>query len=145
MPKDITPKHFELCKRKKWTVVQALHNDEWIRKLSIAISIEHLTQFVQLVEGVDDDISWKLTPNGQYSAAFAYKLQLFGLIESCMNKMVWKVWAPPKVKNHAWLALQNRIWMAIKEAWAGQLCDLLGLQTNRGDQQPPLRLLPLHR
>jgi hypothetical protein len=27
-PKDIAPKIIELCKRKKWTVAQALHDNE---------------------------------------------------------------------------------------------------------------------
>jgi hypothetical protein len=121
MPKDIAPKIYEICKRKNWKVAQALHEDEWIKKLSAeaTISIEHLTQFVQLwsliqnvhlVEEVEDDIRLKLTGNGQYSAASAYKLQFLGLIESPINKIVWKAWTPPKVKNHAWLALQNRLW-----------------------------------
>jgi hypothetical protein len=37
---------------------------------------------VQLLEGVDDDITWKLTASGQYSAASAYRMQFLGLIES---------------------------------------------------------------
>jgi hypothetical protein len=123
MPKDIAPKIFELCKRKNWTVAQALLNNEWILKLrtEATLSLDHLSQFVLLwaliqrvhiVENVDDDISWKLTANGQYSAASAYKLQFFGLVESNMNNIVWRAWAPPKVKNHAWLSLQNRLWTA---------------------------------
>jgi hypothetical protein len=50
MPKDIAPKIFEICKRKKRKVAQALHNDEWIKKLvgDVTLSIEHLSQFVQL-------------------------------------------------------------------------------------------------
>jgi hypothetical protein len=62
-----------------------LHDDEWVRKLALdaTTSIEHLTQFVQLWaniqavhlrEDVEDDITWKLATNGQYSAASAYKL-----------------------------------------------------------------------
>jgi hypothetical protein len=47
-----------------------------------------------------------------YSAASAYKLQFFGLIESSMYKLMWKAWARAKVKNHAWLVLQNRLWTA---------------------------------
>jgi hypothetical protein len=45
MPKDIAPKIFGLCKRKKWTLAHALHDNEWIRKLSTddTLSIEHLT------------------------------------------------------------------------------------------------------
>jgi hypothetical protein len=116
MPKDMAPKIYEICKRKNWKVAQALHEDEWIKKLSVeaTISIEHLTQFVQLwaliqnvhlIEDVEDGIRWKLTGNGKYYAASAYKLQYFSLIESPINKVVWKAWAPPKVKNHAWLAL----------------------------------------
>jgi hypothetical protein len=123
MPKDVVPKIFDICKRKKWTVAQALHNDEWIAKLSDAatISIDHLDQFVKLwaliqrvhlTEGVEDDITWKLTANGQYSEASAYKLQFFVLVESSLNNWVWKAWGPPKVKHHAWLALQNRLWTA---------------------------------
>jgi hypothetical protein len=42
----------------------------------------------------------------------AYTFQFFGLIESPMNKLIWKAWAPPKVKNHVWLALRNRLSMA---------------------------------
>jgi hypothetical protein len=87
----------------------------------MTLSMEQLSQFVQLWaliqnvhldEHVEDEIAWKLTGNEQYSAASAYKLQFLGLVESCMYKLVWKAWAPPKVKNHAWLALQNRLWTA---------------------------------
>jgi hypothetical protein len=33
MPKDIAPKIFKLCKRKKWTMANALKDNEWIKKL----------------------------------------------------------------------------------------------------------------
>jgi hypothetical protein len=123
MPKDIAPKIFELCKRKNWKVAQALHEDAWIKNLSTeaTLSIDHLSQFVQLWaliqgvhlnEDVEDDIIWKLTGNGQYSAASTYKLQFFSLVESSLYTIVWKFWDLPKVKNHAWLALQNRLWTA---------------------------------
>jgi hypothetical protein len=49
-PKDIAPQIFKIFKRKKWTVANALKEDEWIKKLSneATLSIEHITQFVQL-------------------------------------------------------------------------------------------------
>jgi hypothetical protein len=61
---------------------------------------------------VEDDIKWKLAGSGQYSAASAYKLQFFGLMELNMNTLVWMPWATPKAKNHTWLAIQNRLWTA---------------------------------
>jgi hypothetical protein len=54
--------------------------------LEANFTLEHLTQFiniwilhqsVSLVDDVDDSIHWKLTINGQYSAASAYKLLIF--------------------------------------------------------------------
>jgi hypothetical protein len=68
-----------------------------------------LIRNVQLNDDLDDDIRWKLTSNGEYST---YNLQFFGLIESSFYKLVWKAWAMAKAKNHAWLALQNRLWTA---------------------------------
>jgi hypothetical protein len=43
----------------------------------------------------------------KYSVATTCKLQLLGLVDSNMNKMIWKACASPKVKNLAWLALQS--------------------------------------
>ena len=71
-----------------------------------------LLQDVNLDHDVDDEITWRLTANGQYTAASAYKAQFFGAISTNMKRMVWRPWAPPKVKFFAWLALQNRVWTA---------------------------------
>jgi hypothetical protein len=56
--------------------------------------------------------TWKLTGNVQYSTASEYKLQFFSLVESSLNKIIWKAWATPNAKNHTLLVLQNRLWMA---------------------------------
>jgi hypothetical protein len=39
MPKDIAPKKFEICKRNIWKVAQALHDDEWVRKLAEDVTL----------------------------------------------------------------------------------------------------------
>ena len=65
-----------------------------------------------LDEHSKDDIIWKHSTDGLYSTPTAYKVRFLGLTLSPMNFMVWKVWAPPKVKFFAWLALQDRIWTA---------------------------------
>jgi hypothetical protein len=55
-------------------------------------------------------------------------LGCYSLVHFDMNSIVWKAWAPPKVKNHAWLALQYRLWTAYrlaKRGWPNSgLCPL---------------------
>jgi hypothetical protein len=92
-------KIFESSKRKKYKVDQAIVNGTWIANIIIGntFSEVHLAQFielwllvndVQLHTGVEDSIVWKLTANGQYFAASAYKLQFLGLVQSTMNTIV---------------------------------------------------------
>jgi hypothetical protein len=83
-----------------------------------------LIENIQLRDGVEDDIVWRLKANGEYSSKSAYEIQFIGAIASNMNKLVWKAWAPPKVKFFAWLLLQNRIWTADRlQARGWQNCD----------------------
>jgi hypothetical protein len=118
-------------------VAQALHEDAWVGNikgqpwcmklphwvgdinLEQTFTMEHFAQYVELwvltrevhlQAHVDDEITWKLTESGQYSAALAYKMQFLGLVSSNLDKWVWNAWAPPKVKSNAWIALQNRLW-----------------------------------
>jgi hypothetical protein len=49
---------------------------------------------------------------------------------------VWKAWVPPKVKNHAWLVLQNRLWTADrlqKRGWENCGLCLLCKQTEENN------------
>uniref|UniRef100_A0A8R7UEH6 Reverse transcriptase zinc-binding domain-containing protein n=1 Tax=Triticum urartu TaxID=4572 RepID=A0A8R7UEH6_TRIUA len=71
-----------------------------------------LLQEIHLDGLVEDDIVWKHTLSGHYSAASAYKAQFLVMVLSPMDQMVWKVWAPSKVKFFASLAIQDRIWTA---------------------------------
>jgi hypothetical protein len=63
-------------------VREGLHHDFWIEKLATneISTTNHLVEFVELwslinevhlVEGSKDDITWKLTNSGEYSAASA--------------------------------------------------------------------------
>ena len=146
-PKDIAPLIHEASMRKNWKVREALKHNAWILKInpSTSISAEHVTQFftlwmllheVHLDELSEDDILWKHSVSGHYSAASAYKAQFLGLVLSPMDKMVWKVWAPPKVKFFAWLALQDRIWTAdrlAKRGWPNfDLCPLCKREQESG-------------
>ena len=122
-PSDIAPSIFLLCKRKKWTVQEALRDNAWIRQLNLAdgLSVEHLVQFVDLWTrlqdlvlnpDIPDYISWRSTTSGDYSASSAYRLQFDGSTLSLMDSLVWKAWAPPKYKFFVWLIIQDRVWTA---------------------------------
>jgi hypothetical protein len=67
---------FASSKRKSWKVNKALEGNAWVRKITLdeSFTTDHLSQFVELWvklqgvhlnEEVADDISWKLTANGQ--------------------------------------------------------------------------------
>ncbi|KAI4994259.1 hypothetical protein ZWY2020_029307 [Hordeum vulgare] len=122
-PMDIAPLIFAASKRKNWVVRDALRDNVWVHNInhSANLSINHIVQFVDLwvcleqfqhVLDVEDDISWKFEANGEYTVASAYRIQFLGSMTTTMNKTIWMVWAPPKVKFFSWLATQNRIWTA---------------------------------
>ena len=121
--KDIAPLIFESSWRKKWKVQQAMQDNAWVTsiKMDHSFTMDHLSQYVvlwsllqnvSLTSNVEDEIEWKLTENGQYSAASAYEVQFLGMVLSNLEKTLWKAWAPPKTKFFAWLATQNRLWTA---------------------------------
>ena len=75
--------------------------------------------------------------HGEYSAKSAYKAQFMGAILTPMKKVIWKVWAPPKVKFFAWLAIQNLVWTADRRERRG--CKIVvSARYARGSSSPPL-------
>uniref|UniRef100_A0A453PZ75 Reverse transcriptase zinc-binding domain-containing protein n=1 Tax=Aegilops tauschii subsp. strangulata TaxID=200361 RepID=A0A453PZ75_AEGTS len=122
-PRDITPKIFEISKRKACVVSKALDNHSWIHQINTqeGLTLTHIQQFAKLWEmlagvtlrnDMQDTISWKFTTNGEYSASTAYLAQFADLTYNTNNATIWKMWAPPKCKFFAWLVLQNRVWTA---------------------------------
>ena len=122
-PKDIAPLVFEASRRKNWKVREAITQNAWMLTIrrDITITGQHVREFFilwMLIHDIhldihsEDDIIWKHSSDGSYSASTAYNAQFLGLTLSPMDSMVWKMWAPPKVKFFSWLALQDRIWTA---------------------------------
>lgn len=73
------PLIFATSKRKCWMVREALLDNAWVDKIgtSIGLTMEHIVEFmdlwvhldrIQLRDDAEDDITWKLTMNGEYSA-----------------------------------------------------------------------------
>jgi hypothetical protein len=76
--------------------------------------LEHLWQFIDLCvnlrvvyldESMEDDITWKFSVNAEY---LPYNVQILGATLTNMNRMVWKILAPYKIKSFACLAIQNQ-------------------------------------
>jgi hypothetical protein len=67
-----------------------LGNDFTMAHFSQFLDLWTLCQGVQLHEAVDDDITWNITANGQYSAKSAYKVQFIGSAASYLHKSVWR-------------------------------------------------------
>lgn len=129
-PKDIAPLVHDASTRKNWKVREALRNNAWILKINppTVVTVDPIREFFTLWMFVndfhlddlaEDNITWKHTTNGIYSTASAYKAQFLGKTLSPMDYMIWKIWAPPKVKLFVWLAIQDRIWIADRLARRG--------------------------
>jgi hypothetical protein len=127
--KLVAPLIYEASKRKKRTVHDALANNRSIADVSVAnFSVEHMTQFITLwgmlqdvvlLPGTPDTISWTLAADGVYSVGSAYKAQFQGSTSCSFKQIIWKVWAPPKCRFFAWLAVQNRLWTSDRLAIRG--------------------------
>lgn len=122
-PASLFPRLFKHSRRKNRMVAQAIENGMWIRDIAYQLNLELLRDYFALWSLVDaqhlnlqsqekDEIRWTLEPNGKYSARSAYDIQFAGETESTFPKIIWGVWAPPKIKVFAWLMLQRRIWTA---------------------------------
>jgi hypothetical protein len=51
-----------------------------------------------LNEDNDDSIVRNLTTNREYATTSGYNAQFFEATHTCINKMVWKIWAPSSVR-----------------------------------------------
>lgn len=78
--KDLVPLIFKAYRRKNRRVQDALKGQNWVTDLAVdSFTVEHIVQFahlwellstIQLSPGIEDSITWTLSPNGCYSAAY---------------------------------------------------------------------------
>lgn len=125
--------------RNRRLVAEALHNKQWISDVVGSLTVQALHQYVllwhqpqrvQLTPGVEDIITWRWEPSGVYSARSAYKAFFVGSGTFPVGRLIWKAWAPMKVRFFMWLACRDRLWKTARRqrrglqdnaAWA--LCD----------------------
>ena len=100
------------------TVKQALTQRQWVRGISGGMSADAIVEYLHIWEATDgvrfssqaDKLIWRWTQDGAYSAQSAYKMLHAGLIKFKGHHLVWKTWAPLKVKIFLWLALWRCHW-----------------------------------
>jgi hypothetical protein len=111
------PDLFKLCTLRSITVSRALEHGKWIKHFRSTLSPAAIQQFVRLwtllrpvtlTVGLADQLVWKWTADGSYSARSAYEAQFVGLIKPTFPQMIWRSDAPPKCKLYAWLAVQGK-------------------------------------
>lgn len=64
---------------------------------------------VQLHAEQEDAVRWRWTADGQYTAKSAYQMLHKGRTSLQGAELIWKTWAPLRVKLFLWLACRRRI------------------------------------
>jgi mannosylglycoprotein endo-beta-mannosidase len=131
-PKDIMPLAYAVSKKKRITLQEGLENDAWIEDLNLngntpftvdlidqLVALWDATQGILLDQNEPDQITWKLSVHGEYSASSAYKAQCLGTTGSNFNTLIWRTRALAKCKFYAWLVIQNRVWTSDRLAARG--------------------------
>jgi hypothetical protein len=122
-PATLFPALYEHSKRKKRNVKEALNNNNWIRDVDYSMTEILIREFMSLCGQLsdvvllplqEDRVTWLHSPDGQYTASSAYRMQFLGLTTSPTAETTWKTKAPPRCRFFVWLMLQNRIWTAAR-------------------------------
>ena len=107
--------------KKHRTVAQALYEDQWIRDISGALTVQvildyfhvwDLTRGIQLAPQRADKVCWIWTSDKVFSTSSAYLSFFVGQHPTKGAKLLHKVRAPGKCKFFIWLVLHDRCWTA---------------------------------
>lgn len=118
---DLAPNLLQLVSRRRrrtMTVREGLTNRQWTRAIARNMTIIIAAEYLDLWEATSDIILgnhqdkmiWRWTPDGQYTSKSAYMMMHTGSIRFRGHSMIWKTWAPLRVKIFLWLAFRRRHW-----------------------------------
>jgi hypothetical protein len=104
-PRDLAPNLYKLAWRKYRKVFEEVTNANWTRGLWRMSTVDEMAEFVELWDRVHgfqftdrpDDICWRWTPSGEYTAKSAYQSQFAGSFSKIDNMVFWK--APMEGKH----------------------------------------------
>ncbi|WVZ68219.1 hypothetical protein U9M48_017182 [Paspalum notatum var. saurae] len=101
------------------TVARGLSDGQWIRELTGALSVQAIVQYLRLWErlhmvslqhAVQDRLIWCWSQNGEFLVRSAYLAMHAGSLSFPRLSLIWKTWAPLRVKIFLWLAWRRRHW-----------------------------------
>lgn len=94
---------------------------QWIRDITGPLTVQAIVQYLhlwvtlqdtELQLGLEDQICWRWNASLQYSAKSAYDMFFCGSVKLAGANLLWKTWAPPRVKWFMTLALHRGTWTA---------------------------------
>ena len=129
--RDIAPSLYKLAWRKHLKVKDQLLNQSWTRGLWRMSTVEEMAEFValwDLVQNVqltseEDQIQWKWSADGMYSAKSAYEVQFKGSFCSFRPNHIWRAHAEGKHKFFTWLLVQEKLLTADKQQARNWPCN----------------------
>jgi len=104
----------------------------WARDITGPLSIQAMEQCnvfwdrladFPLAPDSDDELSWKWTASGGYTASSAYFALHNGATQLNGADRIWKTWAPLRVKFFLWLAVKHRHWTSDRRLRHGLTAD----------------------
>lgn len=99
----------------------------------------------QLNEQPDRPV-WRWTADGTYTARSAYRMLHHGTTSFRGHRLIWKTWAPLRVKIFLWLALRRHHWTADRRARHGlEARDTCFLCDQDQENRSYHRSLPVHK
>jgi hypothetical protein len=107
-------------RRKATSIRDGLLDHSWARDIHGVLGLQELGQYLMLWTRVEatvltdqpDQIVWRWSTNGVYSAKSCYRSTFQGSRACPAWKLLWKTWAPRRVKFFHWLANKDRCWTA---------------------------------
>lgn len=129
-PADLAPNLARLVSRRTQstlTVEQGLLYWRWTHGITGSLSPEAIAEYAQLRDALtqvsttdsDNKLIWHWSSDGNYSAKSAYNMLHSGSVKLSEHSLIWKAWAPLKVKIFLWLAFRKKHWTADHRARHG--------------------------
>lgn len=102
--------------RRRQSVRQGLSNRSWVRCISGGVSLQAIQEYLTLWDTLQDihpneqpdKTIWRWSNDGACSAKSAYSMMHSASTPFMGHKLIWKSWAPLRIKFFLWLAFRRR-------------------------------------